>query len=673
MNKVIAKVLFGLTLLGSMAFSAAPSWTDAENLAVYWFESEGTELERGTEIRPDAATSGTVAGTEDDFERATGLWIPSLDDDFYLNTSNGTWMTDSASYTYSITTTTNTNDTLVVPDGEIKLTDVVNIEGQTEALSECFDIDVTFSPGATRYAGEWKDTEIYELWWIPSDWQTSATYPTLDAFVNADQPFLWNQQSGENAGFRLDANLSDGSGDLVKLTWDGNTFSEGAPVGTWNTFTLPGQVAASIKLNITDPEFTDDDADYQFATVKDATVWIGAHKSDGEWENIEDDGFVGNQVAYDDFMNAMAPYDFKKLVNCDFVDKKVVTAIGPNQIETYFYGNMNFISLIETTPGYWMSAATGEWSVENGVIVSDVVRDDVNKTVTVHEINFQNLSILHTVTGRGTLQTQEFQYISVHELPETAIPHRLSVEDVKGKKINVTYEEAGESPDTGNVFLFENMTFSFEDSGEDVGVWKVENGVLVLDTYWQEGGSVETGVESWVFNDAAHADVYLENEIDANITIHSIVDINSSSDSIPDNFSSDPIAYAASAAEMAGKKVVIGDASDPMDQDTIYFYENMTYKQETHDDDGNPETITGAWSVEEGVVIVDVVYSDNESAHYVIIFNEAPAVDETFTFMEVVSNGTEREEGIQIVSISDIPEETENSGVSPAVIMYLLN
>jgi len=306
------------------------------------------------------------------------------------------------------------------------------------------------------------------------------------------------------------------------------------------------------------------------------------------------------------------------------------------------------------------------------MLVSDVVKDDVNKTVTVDEINFQNLSILRTVTGRGTLQTEELQYITTQQLPKTHVPHRLSIEDVKGKKLNITYTEDGES-DTGNVFLFENMTFSFEDSGEDVGVWKVENGVLVLDTYWQgDSDNVETGVESWVFNDATHADVYLENTADATITIHAIADI-SDSDNIPTNFSSDPIAYATSVTEMAGKKVVIGDALDPMDQDTIYFYENMTYKQETHDDDGNPETITGAWSVEEGVLIVDVVYSDNESALYVFVFDEAPAADKTFTFMEIVSDKTDREEGIPIVSVSDIPDETEHSGVSPAVIMYLLN
>ena len=82
--------LFGLILLSSMAFSA-PSWTDAENLEIYWFEADGTELERGSDVRGSSDTTGTATITEEELDRASKLWV-SPDDGYYLNTSDGTWL-----------------------------------------------------------------------------------------------------------------------------------------------------------------------------------------------------------------------------------------------------------------------------------------------------------------------------------------------------------------------------------------------------------------------------------------------------------------------------------------------------------------------------------------------------------------------------------------------------
>lgn len=67
------------------------------------------------------------------------------------------------------------------------------------------------------------------------------------------------------------------------------------------------------------------------------------------------------------------------------------------------------------------------------------------------------------------------------------------------------------------------------------------------------------------------------------------------------------------------------------------------------------------------------VYSDTESEHLVLIFDEAPAVGTTFSAMGIVSNASTRETGIEIINISAIPADTANNAVSPAVIMYLLN
>jgi hypothetical protein len=680
MIQAMRQLLFGLIVLSSAAFATAPSWIDPGNLEVYWFDDDGTtEFERGTDIRTTIDLSGSALSTEERLERVTKTWLPIYN--YYLNTINGMWQTGNGSYDYTISTTDNPNDTLHIPDGEMKLINVVNIEGQTQKVSSCFDLDVTFSMGAKRYDIAYKDGENYELWWIPENWLDPAhpPYSSLNDFMDADIPFLWNSRSNENAGFRVNAALSDGSGDLVILTYDTNTnsFIEGRPIGDWNsTYKLPGQSTASIKLHITDPEFLgDDDADFLFATLHNdtAVVWIGGHRpAETNWETFEAGGIgfiIGNQVAYNDYMNAIAPYDFSKLVNCDLIDKKLDYTVGSDHLETYYYGDMNFISHIEVSPGLWYPFAAGTWSVEDGVLISDIVQNDINKTVTADEIDLQSMSINHTLTGRAKLVSMQGQLNAETDLSTTDIPYRISVDSLKGMKINLTYTEDGESM-TDDVFLFPNMTYAFGNSGDDVGVWKVENGVLMLDSYWigDDGITVETGIESWVFTDATHATVYVEHQADANIIIHSTVAIQSS-DNYPPEFTADPLTNPFTVDSLKGKLIVVGDPGNSADQDKLYFYANMSYKQETHDENGDPETITGAWSVEEGAAIMDVVYSDTESAQYVITDNG----DDTARFMEVLGGGTETDPAVQKISISDIPSEEGNSGVLPAVIMYLLN
>ena len=684
MTTIIRNILFGFTVLSGVTFATATSWIDPGNLEVYWFDDDGTtEFERGAEIRTTTDLSGSASSLDETFERGTNIWLSN--NYYYLNMTNGIWQTGNDPHDYTISTTDNLNDTLNAPDGDMKLINVVNIEGQTQKVSSCFDLDVTFSMGARRYDIAYKDGENYELWWIPENWLDPAhpPYSSLNDFMDAHIPFLWNSRSNQNAGFRLNADLSDGSGDLVILTYDPktNSFTEERPIGDWNsTYTLPGQATVSIKLHITDPEFLgDDDADFLFATLHNdtAVVWIGGHRpAETNWETFEAGGIgfiIGNQVAYNDYMNAIAPYDFSKLVNCDLVDKKLDYTVGPDHLETYYYGDMNFISHIEVSPGLWYPFGAGTWSVEDGVLISDMVQNDINKTVTTDEIDMQSMSIKHTLTGRAELVSIQGQINAETDLPTTDIPYRISVDSLKGMKINVSYQEYGEPDVIGDIFLFPNMTYAFESSGDDVGVWRVENGVLMLDSYWVNRDDpanpvVETDVESWVFSDATHATVYIEHSADADISIYNVTPIQAS-DSFPSEFTADPLTNPFTVDSLAGKLIVVGDPANAMDQDKLYFYANMTYKQETHDDDGNPETVTGAWSIEEGAAIIDMVYSDTESAHYVITDNG----DDTVRFMEVLGGGTETDPAVQKISISDIPSEEGNSGVFPAVIMYLLN
>ncbi len=671
MTKLMNGMLVGFALFSGTTFAnGSLDFTDSENLKLYWIDADGVELERGSSIRTTSDLNGIATSTDEKFIRATQRWIPN--ENYTLNTSDGTWKTNNGSLTYSISTTDNTNDTLGDMDGELKLTDSIDITGITTKLNECFDIDITFSAGATRYEGEWKDTEKYELWWMPSNWQTLALYTTLDSFMNADQAFLWSEESHENAGFRLNANLADGSGDLVIIDYSNGNVTEGEKIGTWDSsYTLPGQTVTSIKLNITNQKFLNNDADFQFATVNSSSsvVWIGGYKEGSTtWETLDNGDFIGNEIAYSDYMNAMAPYNFNKLVNCDIADKTFYTLInhpaGEIGIQTFYYGNMNLINEVTNANGDWFSMS-GTWSVENGVIISDIVQNDINKTLTVDELVFDSLNTLHTEAGHGKLLSMTGVINGQYDISKTDIPYPVSVDDFKGMKVNLTYEESGEPSTIGDLFLFPNMTFSFGDSGEEVGVWKVENGVLMLDSYWVENPTrVETGVETWVFSDATHA----TNVNSDTITINSARPIEAG-DSYPLEFTADAITHPFSIEALAGKVIVVGDVENEIDQDKLFFYANMTYKQETHDDNGNPEIITGVWSVEEGALIIDVVYSDTKSTHYVITDNG----DDTVRFMEVVGGSTEVEPAVQKISISNIPSESKNSGAATAVIMYLLN
>jgi len=672
MTKSIRNMIFGLTMLSTAVFSEVSlDWTHSSNLEVYWFESDGTHLERGSGIRKNSDLEGEVNSTDEELERVSKTWIPSSN--FLLNMTDGTWHTANGSNEYNITTTTETHDTFNDLDGSYKLTGKDDLAGHTEKASECFDIDVTFSSGAMRFRGDWKGAEKYELHWVPGNWQTHDPYTTMESFVEEDQPFLWSRESGENAGFKFDAVLSDGSGDLVVVRWDenGTMHDDGRKIGTWSTFTLPGQSSTSVKLTITEQSFLDEDEDFKFVTLEQTNtnvVWIGGHVPAGEWEAVPEKESVVNSVAYGDYMAAIAPHDFSKLVNCDLIDTIVDVNFLNRSYQTWYYGDMNFVS-IDITNGQHELFAEGTWSVKDGIIIRDAVKDDINKTVTTDEVNaaFQNLT--HNITGRGTLLSVEGQlpHPPVPAPNKTEIHYHVLVENVKGKKINMTYEEDSESH-TGDIFFFPNMTFSIGSSGEDVGVWRVENGVIMMDSYWKETATeVRASVETWVFGDATHAKVYVGHKEDATIEVNSIASIETS-DTLPAGFTADPVTYPFSIDDLTGKLIVVGDPDNKANQDKLYFYANMTFKQETHDDDGNPETITGAWSVEEGAIVVDIVYSDTESSHYVITDNG----DDTVRFMKVVSDGSESET-IQKICMCYIPSANDGGAVSPSVIMYLLN
>jgi|GEM_PF-6991950 len=677
MKTPINKILLGISIIGSLAIAdelmlgttGATSWTDPDHLGIYWLDIDGSDIGRGYNVRSSSDATGVANQMNEDFNRVTGVWTENAE--YYLDTSDGTWHSNIGSVDYAVTTTDEENDTVSVVDGKLKLTGTDDISGQWRMFSECFDINVTFSNGALEYQTSWQPTDYYGLLDTIRNWANNESpYASLSDFVDAHVPFLWNEATQENAGFRLNAALSDGSGDLVVITYDasGNP-SEGRVVGSWDAnYTLPGQSANSIKFEYDDESFAyDDGSEFEYATMFDNVVWMGGHYGASiSWYPMEG-SFIGNETAYNDYMNAMAPYDFSKVVTCDVKDKEVDLITEDNRhLRFFYYGNMNYTGQIEVSQGQWSALPSGIWSVENGTVIRDRVLYDVNKSVDTVQIDLSTLKSKRTLTGRGDLIVTKGQLTQPpSQFTQTNIPTPISSGTLQGKKINLTYQEAGSDPVTDDFFFYPNMTFSGK-TEENVGVWKVENGVLVLDAYWvNPNNQVETGVESWVFTDSTHALVYVDNQVDANVTINSIDPIQST-DNYPASFTTDPVNYPFTVESMADKVVVIGDPNDPANQDTIYFNADMTYKQETHDNEGNPETITGAWSVEEGAIIVDVVYDDYNSANFVITYNG----DGTIRFMEIVANATTRDDSVQIISMEDIPHGVPHM---PAVIMYLFN
>jgi len=674
MTTMVKRTLWGMMILGSMSsLYAVKSWVGGDAGAVYWVDEDENTFERGGEVRDNAtALTGTATSTDEKLERLSGRWVSDNYEEYYLDTSSGDWVERNDTYTFNITG--DSNEIMEVFDGYVRFDDFIDITGENMHFPACFALpQETYTNGAKRFALSWKSKELYRLDWVPKNWsqQPPESYPTLDDFVSAHNPFLHNNGSGEDAGFRLDANLSDGGGDLVVLTWQNGTQEEGRKIGDWNMTTLPEQdVNSSIKFTFTEEGFGSDEGDYGFATVYNGEVWLGYHSPEGTAFNPIEDEWILNEDAYNQKLAVVEAHKaaFAKLITCDLVDQKFQYHMDNANSSSYvsFFGNMNYVMKDENDN----PIEAGAWSVQNGVVVRDEVENDINKTLNVEKVNFfdlfvdnSNSALIHIESGRGTIVETKGEAWRNGNLPETNIAHTIAYGDIKGKKINLAYQDS-EDTGTADIYLYPNMTYSFGNSGSDVGVWKIENGVLVLDTYWLDDadGTPRGDTESWVFNDATHADIMIGGLKDANITINTIADLNGS-ETLPAGFTEAPVDNPFVLDDLLGKLVTIDDASAPV---KLYFYDDMTFKEEGVDDQGNPETITGTWQVVEGAIIVDVVYSDDAFSNYIITKNS----DGTIDIMDLVAGDTERDSGLNVLDIADIPSE---NGMSPAIIMYLLN
>jgi len=379
-----------------------------------------------------------------------------------------------------------------------------------------------------------------------------------------------------------------------------------------------------------------------------------------------------------------------KVTYGDVAGKNYYSTYEGNDIRVQYFSNMNFNTQIKFF-GTWYNPeqlgypnVVGEWAIENGVVTSEgIPNNDVNKTIATIQPDFANAIIISNLSGRGEIITDDTTpYGGKDDISGDITPgYEVSIAELKGKKITLGSE---------TLYLFNNMTSILMEGSTTLfkGTWKVENGVLVWDGGWEDydGNGDITGVvsetSSILFSAApaagAKINVWTNAMLDGeNVNIDAFADI-SVSDPVPVPFNNDPAGYTLSVEELAGKTLVVED--EDATQTRITFNDNMTFREEVDIIGGTPAEInTGIWSVEEGVLILDVVYNDHSISQSAAIFPEKPKSGISFEFIYIRTSDSETGgDGFGVVAeggktkLIDYPSD-ETANASPAIIMYLLN
>jgi len=358
---------------------------------------------------------------------------------------------------------------------------------------------------------------------------------------------------------------------------------------------------------------------------------------------------------------------------------------GLVDVRTLFYSNMNF--KVEANVFGWNDAGiAGEWSIENGVIVTEgIPNTDTNKAIGTIEPDFTANKLISHASGRGEIITDDtLPLINVDNLTTDIKPgYELQMSDIKGTKMVLGSE---------SWYFFNNMTCITVDGGDTtfMGSWKLEQGVLVIDGGWDyvDGGErmVDAEVFSIFFNAKPAIDVTIDVYSNATQEANDVV-INAfsnivDSDTIPAPFTNDPIAYMATVADFSGKTIVVEyeDEYGDMIKNGFTFNDNMTFESHFDLDSDVPEISTGIWSVEEGVLVLDTVYDDHAISQEVLHLSEAPKNGVTINYLGIdISDSDANGEGKGIFASSDTATvisgfpDAETTTASPAIIMYLLN
>ena len=657
---------FGILLTFSTSVLASTphlDWTTQPVIANV--DSDDDEFERWK----DTLSGGNIISIDDQFDRASETWVENQNS--YLNDS-GTWTSWTGSRSYTLSNEPGyVNSLLEAYDFQAHLIGVTDLATQSMEISDYYGINVTFSVGAKQLLTEDKNKELYELWSVAKNWNFNppVPYTTLASLVSSGQNFWKDETTGNYAGFASGANLSDGNGDIV--IGAGDSQASHTIVGHWTKeTTINAHALDYLKFTFTDTNYMDQDdlddgVDYYIASIYAPQgvdlVYMGAHIPAGT-TFVEDDDFLVNEIAYNDIMAAIDAHNFKKFVNGDFVGKTL--SFQPDNgdpILTNFYSNMNF----ETSRGGSL-LGVGTWSVENGVIIRDIAISSTVKAVGVTNLSMIPPEYIYTLTGRGLL-IESYGSVSVlWHGSDVDVPYKISLDEIRGKKI----VDGAETH-----YFLNNMTYVSTTNGtlEDSGIWKVENGVLIFETTYAGGTNVEMENIAIVFNQdpaigaSLNIEIYVPGEAPENDTSGTISDI-SLGDTLPSPFNNAMPTYSTSVEELAGKVVEIQYTENAITfHDTLHFYKNMTFKHEMSNSLGETETITGAWSVEGGVAIVDIVFDVSEAEQHVYIFSDTPAATTTYVNFRTMETDPVRITG----TVTDI--STESAGINPSIIMYLLN
>ncbi len=388
--------------------------------------------------------------------------------------------------------------------------------------------------------------------------------------------------------------------------------------------------------------------------------------------------------------NSFVHADIQKLTYADVTGKNYYSQYnhpdyGLLYVRTKFYSNLNFKVEAYQSEDVWQDTGVyGEWAIENGVVATEgIPYGDVNKTLVTFEADFVNSIYYSSESGRGEITPRTFPILAPVEddIAEDIIPaHHLTLSEIQGKKIH----------SNGKVlYFFNNMTCIIMAGSDTIymGTWKIEQGVLITD-----GGFVEYGdggiitdttliTSSTLFNaalgDGSTFDVWTNAiKVENGTIIDTISDV-TSSDTLPSPFNNDPVIYQASVTDFVEKTIILEySVTGNIIQSEFVFNDDMTFRKAEDLVSDNPEISTGIWSVEEGILILDIVYNDHYVRQDAVIFSEKPANGAKIEFIGIeVSDSSSEGKGIGIFAddgagqIVDYPAD----GALPAIIMYLLN
>ena len=372
--------------------SADATWFDGKTLHGFWMENyDGLEI-----MYEDIQLSGgSIVASEYMFDTNSSSWVldTSVDDDMTLNTSTGTWETDSAE-TYVINSSDNTIMTLNGTE-DIRIDSVTDLGGQTvnfDVENSSIVVPVTFSTGAIKYNISWKLlVDSYELEWTPEDWNNNnAPYSNLEDYMNTNGHFYWDEVTGTSVQTQKDPNGAIDSnafpigtltlgetGPLVAIQQDGTTTS----AGTWTVINLPGQSGVLTIDTALDAGIANYDSYMRYgkalATTDSGIVRMVEFEEAMTTFIAEDEDAMGNDIAMADIKAAVEAFSFPTAIDVQAYfesgSKFFVNEEGITGERTYSGGSYTGVINTDTAD----INVSGNYSVVNNVMTINRTSPDV--------------------------------------------------------------------------------------------------------------------------------------------------------------------------------------------------------------------------------------------------------------------------------------------------------